>query len=45
MFELPEFKNFAKQFNETLKGKTIKQGSLGNKTLSIYLLFFVWLCI
>jgi formamidopyrimidine-DNA glycosylase len=37
MFELPEIVNFAKQFNETLKGKTIKEGSLGNKPHK-----FVW---
>jgi formamidopyrimidine-DNA glycosylase len=37
MFELPEIANFAKQFNETLKGKVIKEGSLGNKPHK-----FVW---
>lgn len=37
MFELPEIVNFAKQFNETLKGKIIKEGSLGNKPHK-----FVW---
>jgi formamidopyrimidine-DNA glycosylase len=37
MFELPEIINFAKQFNETLKGKVIKKGSLGNKPHK-----FVW---
>jgi formamidopyrimidine-DNA glycosylase len=37
MFELPEIVNFAKQFNETLKGKVIKEGSLGNKPHK-----FVW---
>lgn len=30
MFELPEYVILAKQINETLKGKTIKKGSLGN---------------
>jgi len=30
MFELPEFVTLAKQFNETLKGKVIEKGSLGN---------------
>jgi formamidopyrimidine-DNA glycosylase len=37
MFELPEFINLAKQINETLIGKTIKEGSLGNKPHK-----FVW---
>jgi formamidopyrimidine-DNA glycosylase len=37
MFELPEIANFAKQFNETLKGKKIKESSLGNKPHK-----FVW---
>ena len=30
MFELPEFVTLAKQMNETLMGKTIKRGMLGN---------------
>jgi formamidopyrimidine-DNA glycosylase len=30
MFELPEFMTLAKQMNETLKGKQIKEGMLGN---------------
>ena len=30
MFELPEFTTLAKQMNETLKGKRIKEGRLGN---------------
>ena len=30
MFELPEFTTLAKQMNETLKGKRIKEGKLGN---------------
>jgi formamidopyrimidine-DNA glycosylase len=30
MFELPEFVTLAKQINETLTGKVIRQGSLGN---------------
>ena len=30
MFELPEFTTLAKQMNETLKGKRIKAGRLGN---------------
>ncbi len=29
MFELPEFATLARQMNETIKGKCIKQGSLG----------------
>jgi formamidopyrimidine-DNA glycosylase len=37
MFELPEFVNFARQFNETLKGKTILSGRLGNSPHK-----FVW---
>jgi len=37
MFEIPEIVNLAKQFNETLKGKTIREGSLGNKPHK-----FVW---
>jgi formamidopyrimidine-DNA glycosylase len=30
MFELPEFVTLARQINETLTGKTIKRGNLGN---------------
>ncbi len=30
MFELPEFLTLARQMNETIKGKYIKQGCLGN---------------
>ena len=30
MFELPEFVTLAKQMNDTLKGKTIRRGQLGN---------------
>ena len=30
MFELPEFATLARQMNETLTGKTIRKGSLGN---------------
>jgi len=30
MFELPEMVNFARQMNQTLKGKTIKRAVLGN---------------
>ena len=30
MFDLPEFVTLANQMNETLKGKTIKRGILGN---------------
>ncbi len=30
MFELPEYANLAKQFGETLEGKVLKKGSLGN---------------
>jgi formamidopyrimidine-DNA glycosylase len=37
MFELPEFITLARQFNETLAGKTISQGSLGNSPHK-----FVW---
>ena len=37
MFETPEFINFARQFNETLKGKTIQSGTLGNSPHK-----FVW---
>lgn len=37
MFELPEYLTFAKQMNETLKGKIIKTGQLGNSPHK-----FVW---
>ncbi|OGC02047.1 hypothetical protein A2V82_15630 [candidate division KSB1 bacterium RBG_16_48_16] len=37
MFELPEIVHLSKQINETLKGKTIKKGSLGNSPHK-----FVW---
>lgn len=37
MFELPEVENFVKQINATLKGKTIRDGSLGNSPHK-----FVW---
>ncbi len=37
MFELPEFITLAKQINETLQGKTIRRGILGNKPHK-----FVW---
>ncbi|MHB1415893.1 MAG: DNA-formamidopyrimidine glycosylase family protein [Chloroflexota bacterium] len=37
MFELPEFVTFAQQMNETLVGKTIGRGSLGNSPHK-----FVW---
>ena len=37
MFELPEFTVLARQFNQTLKGKTIKEGNLGNSPHK-----FVW---
>ena len=37
MFELPEVTVLAKQINKTLKGKTIKKGSLGNSPHK-----FVW---
>jgi formamidopyrimidine-DNA glycosylase len=37
MFELPEYIILANQINETLKGKTIKKGSLGNSPHK-----FVW---
>ena len=37
MFELPEFTTLAKQMNETLKGKRIKEGILGNSPHK-----FVW---
>lgn len=30
MFELPEFVTLAKQMNDTLKGKTVQRGQLGN---------------
>ena len=37
MFELPEFVTLAKQFNESLKGKVIAEGCLGNSPHK-----FVW---
>ena len=37
MFELPEFITFARQINETLRGKIISRGSLGNSPHK-----FVW---
>lgn len=37
MFELPEIATFARQFNETLAGKTVSRGSLGNSPHK-----FVW---
>jgi formamidopyrimidine-DNA glycosylase len=37
MFELPELINLARDVNETLSGKVVKQGSLGNVTHK-----FVW---
>lgn len=37
MFELPEFATLARQINETLIGKTIRKGSLGNSPHK-----FVW---
>ncbi|MGW8251028.1 MAG: DNA-formamidopyrimidine glycosylase family protein [Anaerolineales bacterium] len=37
MFGLPEMVNFAKQFNQILKGKTIRTGNLGNSPHK-----FVW---
>jgi formamidopyrimidine-DNA glycosylase len=37
MFELPEFLNLAHQINETLQGKTIRHGRLGNSPHK-----FVW---
>jgi formamidopyrimidine-DNA glycosylase len=37
MFELPEFVVLAEQFNQTLKGKTIQTGTLGNSPHK-----FVW---
>lgn len=37
MFELPEFVTLARQFNETLSGKTILRGELGNSPHK-----FVW---
>jgi formamidopyrimidine-DNA glycosylase len=37
MFELPEFATLARQINDTLKGKVIRKGSLGNTAHK-----FVW---
>ena len=37
MFELPEFVNFAGQMNDTMRGKIIKNGQLGNSPHK-----FVW---
>lgn len=37
MFELPEYTNLARQMNETLRGRTIHSGSLGNSPHK-----FVW---
>lgn len=37
MFELPEYVTLAKQINDTLKGKTIQRGQLGNSPHK-----FVW---
>jgi formamidopyrimidine-DNA glycosylase len=37
MFELPEMVNLAGQFNQTLRGKTVRKGSLGNSPHK-----FVW---
>jgi len=37
MFELPEFVTLTRQVNETLTGKTIRQGRLGNSPHK-----FVW---
>lgn len=37
MFELPEFETLAGQINDTLKGKRIRRGSLGNSPHK-----FVW---
>ena len=37
MFELPEILNLSKQINETLKGKIIQRGNLGNSPHK-----FVW---
>jgi formamidopyrimidine-DNA glycosylase len=37
MFELPEFATLARQMNDTLKGKTIRRGQLGNSPHK-----FVW---
>ena len=37
MFELPEFVTLSRQFNETLKGKTVQRGWLGNSPHK-----FVW---
>jgi len=37
MFELPEFTTLARQVNQTLTGKTVQAGHLGNKAHK-----FVW---
>ena len=37
MFELPEYVTLARQMNDTLKGKTIQRGQLGNSPHK-----FVW---
>lgn len=37
MFELPEYLNFARQMNRTLRGKTVARGQLGNSPHK-----FVW---
>ena len=37
MFELPEYINFARQINETIRGGTIVSGNLGNSPHK-----FVW---
>ncbi|MBN1262519.1 MAG: endonuclease VIII [Anaerolineae bacterium] len=37
MFELPEFATLARQLNETLRGKTVREGRLGNSPHK-----FVW---
>ena len=37
MFELPEFVTLARQMNDTLRGKTIRRGQLGNSPHK-----FVW---
>ena len=37
MFELPEYVTFARQLNETVAGKTIRNGCLGNSPHK-----FVW---
>lgn len=34
MFELPEYATLTRQFNETLKGKVVKEGSLGRVTFA-----------